>query len=82
MKICYDNLNGFKLTSNGIFLKNGRDSYVEMDSCERCGDYYLTLKHRMSKFCSQSCACCEECHYKYGHVDECNTAVISNKICV
>jgi len=56
MKICYDNLGEFKLTSNGVFLKDGRDSYVEMDSCERCGDPYLTLKHRPSKFCGRSCA--------------------------
>jgi len=56
MKICYDNLEGFKLTSNGVFLKNDRDSYIEMDSCDRCAEPYLTLKHRMSKFCGKSCA--------------------------
>lgn len=56
MKICWDNLEAVKLTRNGVFLKNGRDSYIEMDSCKRCGDPYLTLKHRLSKFCSKSCA--------------------------
>jgi len=56
MKICYDSLEGIKLTSNGVFLKKGRTIYVEMDSCKKCGDPYLTLKHRMSQFCSQSCA--------------------------
>jgi len=40
MKICWNNLEGMKLTVN-----------------------------------------CKGCHYKYGHQDECNTGVISNKIC-
>ena len=27
-------------------------------------------------------ACCEKCHYKYGHKDECSTGQLANKICV
>jgi len=76
MKICYENLEGFKLTYSAVFLKNGRDSYVEMDSCERCGDPFFALDP------DYGIACCEKCHYKYGHTDECNSAVISNKLCV
>ena len=26
-------------------------------------------------------ACCKECHYKYGHRDECSTGVLSHTIC-
>jgi len=26
-------------------------------------------------------ACCEKCHYKYGHKDECSTGNLANKIC-
>lgn len=53
MKICYDNLEGVVLTSNGIFLKNGSSSYIEMDACVRCGKSYLTLKHRPSNYCTK-----------------------------
>lgn len=56
MKICYDALEGIHLTSNGVFLKNDRDSYIYMGSCKHCGDPYLTIKHRPSKFCDRSCA--------------------------
>lgn len=56
MKICYDALEGIKLTRNGIFLKNDTDSYIYMDSCNRCGNPYLTIKCRPSKFCDRSCA--------------------------
>ncbi len=55
MKICWDNLEGMKLTVNGIFVKNGRDSYIEMESCIRCGEPYLALKCRPSPHCSRSC---------------------------
>jgi len=56
MKICWDNLEGFKLTRNGIFLKNGRASYVYKDKCVSCGEPYLTLKNKQSNFCGKSCA--------------------------
>lgn len=56
MKICWDNLEGIKLTVNGVFLKNNRDSYIYVDSCKRCGDPYLTLKHRPSDYCCKSCS--------------------------
>lgn len=55
MKICWDNLEGMKFTTNGVFIKNGRDSYVEMESCAGCKEPYLTLKARQSSYCSKSC---------------------------
>ena len=56
MKICWDNLEDVKLTRNGIFLKNGRSSYVYKDTCVNCGDPYLTFKSKQSNFCCKSCA--------------------------
>lgn len=56
MKICYDNLDDMKLTKNGVFLKKNRDTYIYMESCEKCGEPYLTLKCRPSGCCSHSCS--------------------------
>lgn len=56
MKICWDNLEGIKLTSNNVFLKNNRDSYVLRESCKRCGEPYLDLKFRHSDYCCKSCS--------------------------
>lgn len=55
MKICWDNLEKIKLGNKGDF-RIGMTVYIEMDSCERCGDPYLTIKHEQSKFCGLSCA--------------------------
>ena len=56
MKICYDTLDGVKLTSNGVFMKKNSTSYIEMIACKGCGEPYLTLKHRISNFCSRTCS--------------------------
>ena len=56
MKICWDNLEKVWLSKNGN-LKIGHTTYIEMDSCERCGKPYLVQKrHYLSHFCSHSCA--------------------------
>jgi len=56
MKICWDNLEGVKLTKNGVFLKNDSTSFVYKESCEYCKDPYLTNKHKQSNFCGKSCS--------------------------
>ena len=54
MKICWDNLESVRLGRNGAFRK-GTATYIEIDSCKTCGEPYLTIKCRQSKFCSISC---------------------------
>ncbi len=66
MEICWDNLKGIKLTRNGVFIKNKRHSYIYMDSCKKCEEPYLTLKHKLSDFCGRSCALSGEGHPGYG----------------
>ena len=56
MNICWDSLEDLKLTSNGVFIKKGRDSYIERDSCKKCGEPYLDLKNRPSDYCCKSCS--------------------------
>ena len=65
MKICWDNLEGLHLTKNGIFTK-GSSSYVFMESCAKCGQPYLTIKSKQSKFCSQLCSFSEENNPMWG----------------
>lgn len=56
MKICWDNLENVRLTRKGN-LKITSCVHVEMDSCETCGNPYLTQKRKhMSRTCSHSCA--------------------------
>jgi hypothetical protein len=54
MKICWDMLEGVHLTKNGNFSK-GNDTYIEVGSCAKCGEPYLALRQRPSKFCSIFC---------------------------
>jgi hypothetical protein len=56
MKICWDNLEGIKLTKNGIFIKNNNVSLIYKNARVICGQDYLTTKHRPSIFCSKSCS--------------------------
>jgi hypothetical protein len=55
MKICWDNLKGVRLTSNGYFCKNGSVTYVYMSACEKCGEPYLMSKQHPTSLCSKSC---------------------------
>jgi hypothetical protein len=57
--------------------------------CEYCGKKANTAHHIIPKKLDQfyaldpdnGIACCEECHYKYGHKDECNTYNLSKITC-
>lgn len=66
MKICWDTLDGIKLTKNNVFLKNGSASYIYVEKCENCGEPYLTIKHNPSNFCCKSCAVTGKNHPMYG----------------
>lgn len=56
MKICWDNLEGMRITRNGNLVK-GSDNYIEKESCKVCSEPYLTSmrKDRQSDFCDHSC---------------------------
>ena len=66
MKICWGMLESFWLTTEGNFKKGNGTIYIEMDSCKVCGNSYLTNKHRVSLFCSTSCARSGENNHRYG----------------
>lgn len=55
MKICWKNLDGVLLNSEGNFSK-GAATYIYMDSCNECGEPYLTIKSDPRGYCGQSCA--------------------------
>ena len=65
MKICWDMLEGVYLTRSGTFRKEA-DIYVYKEVCAKCGEPYLTIKSRQSKFCSHSCAMSGENNINYG----------------
>ena len=85
MEICWDNLEGVKLTRNGVFIKNNTRSYVYKCSCCVCGEPYLTEKYNPSKFCSRGCAISGKNHPWYGkhlsdkHKHKLSAASIGNK---
>lgn len=56
MKICYDTLDGIKLTKNGYFIKNSSTTFIYKDSCLVCGLPYLSNKHHETEHCSKSCS--------------------------
>lgn len=57
MKICWDNIEGFRLTKNGTFTRIGKKyAFIEKPACKRCGNSYLTIKGNPSDFCCKSCA--------------------------
>lgn len=71
MKICWDNLEGIRMTSNGVFIKRYSASFVYKESCVVCGNPYLTCKTKQSGFCGRSCALSGEGHPFYGkHLTE------------
>ena len=55
MKICWDNLERVRLSSYGNLIINN-DIYVEVETCESCGDSFLSPSRvPLSRFCSKSC---------------------------
>jgi hypothetical protein len=64
-----------------------RDNYI----CQYCGEKATEIHHerpqKLEPFFAldpdNGIACCEECHYKYGHKTgtECSTGNLANKIC-
>ena len=52
MKICWNNLKGIYLSKNGN-LRKGSNTYIEMDSCIRCGDPYLAPNSKQRDYCSR-----------------------------
>jgi hypothetical protein len=55
MKICWDEIENFYLTRNGILRKKGH-TYTERDSCKECGHPYLMDRFQKTEYCSPSCA--------------------------
>jgi len=57
--------------------------------CEYCGEIATDAHHlrpqKLEPFYSldpdYGIACCESCHYKHGHKDECSTGKLANKVC-
>ena len=57
MKICWDNLERIKFTSNKTFRSvNGKHGYVYKDCCKLCGDPYLDRIDTDSDYCSNPCS--------------------------
>jgi len=58
--------------------------------CEYCSEVANTVHHsrpqKLEPFHSLDpdfgIACCESCHYKHGHKDECSTGNLANKVCL
>jgi hypothetical protein len=55
MKICWDNLEGVRLSRSGTFRK-GSETYIYEEACAKCGEPYLLQNRRQSEFCGGSCA--------------------------
>ena len=61
----------------------------EDEICEYCGEHANTVHHSRPQKLEPGfaldpdfgIACCESCHYKYGHKDECSTGNLATKIC-
>ncbi len=60
MKICWNTLDGIKLTNRGNFAKykNGKRlvAYKYNDECFYCHEPYFTIKKQNSKYCSKKCS--------------------------
>jgi len=54
MRICWDNLEGIRLSKTGFLIKNSI-ALIYKDKCIICGQSYLTEKRRPSKYCSHEC---------------------------
>lgn len=57
--------------------------------CEYCGEIATDAHHiqpkKLEPFYAldpdNGIACCEECHYKYGHSGSCSTGALANTMC-
>lgn len=60
MKICWDNLENLVYLKNGVWKrisdKNTSYYYIEMLSCDKCGEPYLTDRYIPKNYCSRSCS--------------------------
>jgi HNH endonuclease len=54
MKICWDNLEKLKYSKITGKWKKGTNTYIYVDSCEQCGEPYLSLNNK-AIFCSLEC---------------------------
>jgi len=62
-----------------------RDNYI----CQFCGEKATDVHHerpqKLEPFFALdpdfAWSCCKECHYRYGHKDECSTGNLAKKIC-
>ena len=84
-----------KYTNNKLFTENelriwSNAVLIRADyKCEYCEGLATSAHHVRPKKLEpfealdpdNGIACCNTCHYKYGHKDECSTINIANKIC-
>lgn len=56
MKICWDNLEKLRYNKKTNKWYKGTATYVYMDSCNECGEPFLTIYTNEGYFCSISCA--------------------------
>lgn len=89
MKICWDTLDGIRITSRGNFARyrNGKRvaAYKYNEECSYCNEPYFTSKRKMSKYCSPKCNNMENKRFgisngNYSHGSYCNNGYPS--ICV
>ena len=58
--------------------------------CEYCGELATNAHHirpkKLEPFFAldpyYGLSCCEECHYKYGHKEECSTGNLAREVCI
>lgn len=55
MKICWNNLEGMKLTKIGNFIK-GNVTYVEKECCKSCGELFLGRTNKNNEYCCKECS--------------------------
>jgi len=64
MKICWDNLEKLRYSKKGNRWYKGNTGFIYKDSCERCGEPFLT-QNKKGRWCSN------ECYTLYSKTDEC-----------
>ena len=53
-----ENKHKIRMTRYGNFRHNG-STYIYGGKCEKCGEYFLTTKNRITPFCSNICSKCD-----------------------